>query len=102
MQKRADREIIYGALLRYRDCCGCKNVPNLNQGKVITLRAQLLQQVEKYVLLFSSLSTTVVEKQALCSRGKMLYQKYCFHLKINPGVDNARLTQRMNELSITP
>lgn len=98
MQKRTDEEIIYSALLRYQECCGSKKTPILSQGKVITLRAQFLQQVEKYVLLFSSSKTSVVEKRALCNKGKMLYQKYCFQLKVNPEVDTTRLSKKMDEL----
>ena len=98
MQKRTDEEIIYSALLRYQECCGSKKTPILSQGKIITLRAQLLQQVEKYVLLFSSSKTSIVEKRALCNKGKMLYQKYCFQLKVNPEVDTTRLVKKMDEL----
>ncbi len=98
MQKRTDEEIIYSALLRYQECCGSKKTPILSQGKVITLRAQFLQQVEKYVLFFNSSKTSVVEKRALCNKGKMLYQKYCFQLKVNPEVDTTRLAQKMDEL----
>lgn len=98
MQKRTDEEIIYSALLRYQECCGSKKTPVLNMGKVITLRAQFLQQVEKYVLLFNSSKTSIVEKRALCNKGKMLYQKYCFQLKVNPEVDTTRLAQKMDEL----
>lgn len=98
MQKRTDEEIIYRALLRYQECCGSKKTPILSQGKVITLRAQLLQQVEKYVLLFGSSKTSIVEKRALCNKGKMLYQKYCFQLKVNPEVDTTRLAKKMDEL----
>lgn len=98
MQKRTDEEIIYSALLRYQECCGSKKTPILSQGKVITLRAQFLQQVEKYVLLFGSSKTSIVEKRALCNKGKMLYQKYCFQLKVNPEVDTTRLAQKMDEL----
>lgn len=98
MQKRTDEEIIYSALFRYQECCGSKKTPILSQGKVITLRAQFLQQVEKYVLLFSSSKTSIVEKRALCNKGKMLYQKYCFQLKVNPEVDTTRLAKKMDEL----
>lgn len=98
MQKRTDEEIIYSALVRYQECCGSKKTPILSQGKVITLRAQFLQQVEKYVLFFNSSKTSVVEKRALCIKGKMLYQKYCFQLKVNPEVDTTRLAQKMDEL----
>lgn len=98
MQKRTDEEIIYSALIRYQECCGSKKTPILSQGKVITLRAQLLQQVEKYVLLFNSPKTSIVEKRALCNKGKMLYQKYCFQLKVNPEVDTTRLAKKMDEL----
>lgn len=98
MQKRTDEEIIYSALLRYQECCGSKKTPILSQGKVITLRGQFLQQVEKYVLFFNSSKTSVVEKRALCNKGKMLYQKYCFQLKVNPEVDTTRLAQKMDEL----
>ena len=98
MQKRTDEEIIYDALLRYRECCGSKKTPILSQGKVITLRAELLQQVEKYVLFFNSSKTSIVEKRALCNKGKMLYQKYCFQVKVNPDVDTTRLAQKMDEL----
>ena len=98
MQKRADEEIIYSALLRYQECCGSNKTPILSQGKVITIRAQFLQQVEKYVLLFSSSKTSMVEKRTLCNKGKMLYQKYCFQLKVNPEVDTIRLAKKMEEL----
>lgn len=98
MQKRTDEEIIYSALLRYQECCGSKKTPILSQGKVITLRGQMLQQVEKYVLFFNSSKTSVVEKRALCNKGKMLYQRYCFQLKVNPEVDTTRLAQKMDEL----
>ena len=98
MQKRTDEEIIYDALLRYQECCGSKKTPILSQGKVITLRGQMLQQVEKYVLFFNSSKTSAVEKRALCNKGKMLYQKYCFQLKVNPEVDTTRLAQKMDEL----
>lgn len=98
MQKRTDEEIIYDALLRYQECCGSKKTPILSQGKVITLRAQFLQQVEKYVLFFNSSKTSIVEKRTLCNKGKMLYQKYCFQLKVNPEVDTTRLAQKMDEL----
>lgn len=98
MQKRTDEEIIYGALLRYQECCGSKKTPFLSQGKVITLRGEFLQQVEKYVLLFHSSKTSIVEKRALCNKGKMLYQKYCFQLKVNPEVNTTRLAQKMDEL----
>ncbi len=99
MRKEKDTDIIYNALVRYQKCCGNgKKTPILNQGKVTTLRGQLLQQVEKYVLLFSSSKTSVVERQALCNKGKMLYQKYCFQLKVNPEVDTTRLAKKMDEL----
>lgn len=98
MQKRTDEEIIYSALLRYQECCRSKKTPVLSPGKVITLRGQLLQQVEKYVLFFSSSKTSTVEKRALCNKGKMLYQKYCFQLKVNPEVDTNRLAKKMDEL----
>ncbi len=98
MQKRTDEEIIYSALLRYQECCGSKKTPILSQGKVITIRGQLLQQVEKYVLLFNSSKTSIVEKRALCNKGKMLYQNYCFQLKVNPEVDTTRLAKKMDEL----
>ena len=99
MQKEMDEGIIYKALVRYQECCGNgRKTPVLSRGKVITLRGQLLQQVEKYVLLFRSSRTSIVEKQALCNKGKMLYQKYCFQLKVNPEVDTIRLAKKIEEL----
>ena len=98
MQRETDEDIIYNTLVRYQECCGSKKTPVLNQGKVISLRGQLLQQVEKYVLLFNSSKTSIVEKRALCNKGKMLYQKYCFQLKVNPEVYTTRLDKKMDEL----
>ncbi len=98
MQNRTDEEIIYSALLRYQECCGTKKTPILSQEKIISLRAQILQQVEKNVLLFGSSKTSMVEKRALCNKGKMLYQKYCFQMKVNPEVDTTRLAKKMDEL----
>ena len=83
MQKRTDEEIIYDALLRYQECCGSKKTPILSQGKVIILRGQMLQQVEKYVLFFNSSKTSAVEKRALCNKGKMLYCELCKKVTLN-------------------
>lgn len=98
MQRETDEEILYNALVRYQECCGNKKMPVLSVGKVITLRGQLLQQVEKYMLFINSSKTSSVEIQALCNKGKKLYQNYCFQLKVNPEVDTTRLAQKMDEL----
>lgn len=98
MQKDTDEDILYNALVRYQECCGSKKTPVLSMGKVITLRGELLQQVEKYMLFINSSKTGSVEKQALCNKGKKLYQNYCFQLKVNPEVDTTRLAQKMDNL----
>lgn len=98
MQRVTDEEIIYKAFQKYPECCGSKKLPTLSQGKVLTLRANLLQQVEKYVLLMNSTKITETEKNTLCNKGKKLYQQYCFQMKVNPDIDTTRLSQKMDEL----
>lgn len=98
MQKLTDEEIIYKALKKYQNCCGIKKLPTLNQSRVIAVRSEMLQKVEKYVLLMNSSKTSESEKSTLCNKGKTLYQQYCFQIKVNSDIDTARLSRKMDEL----
>lgn len=98
MQKLTDEEIIYNVLKRYQDCCGFKNLPVLVPDRVNLIKAELLQKVEKYLLILNSPITSETEKDTLCNKGKTLYQKYCFQIKANPGIYTPRMAQKMDEL----
>ncbi len=98
MQKLTDEEIIYNAFRRYAECCSSNKAKMLSQGKAIQLRAELLQQAEKYYLFFNSGSTTQLEKNNLCNKCRKLYQQYSVQVKVNPEVDTPRLAKRVDEL----
>lgn len=98
MQKLTDEEIIYNVLKRYQNCCGYKKLPTLDPSRVISVKAELLQKVEKYLLFLNSPITSEAEKNTLCNKGKTLYQQYCFQIKGNLDVNTTRLEQEMDEL----
>ena len=98
MQKLTDEEIIYNALCRYPKCSNGKKLPPLSRDKILSSRAQFMQQVDKYILFWKSANTTIVEKEKLCNKGKNLYRDYCAKLKVYPSIDTAGLAKRMDEI----
>ena len=98
LQMLTDEEIIYNVLKRYKNCCGFKRLPTLAPDRVISMKAELLQKVEKYLLFLTSSITSEAEKNTLCNKVKIFYQQYCFQIKENPNVNTTRLEQKMDEL----
>ena len=95
---RNDEKIIHDALLRFRNLCDEKQVPQLNKKKLISERTDILQGIEKCLVYLKGKKYSITEKRVFCDKGKKYYQKYCCYLKHHPDLDCTRLSQKMDEL----
>lgn len=98
MEKSADAAVIYQAYLEYPEYCKAKKGMGLTAKQAEKTKKELYQKVERSLLDWKSSRTTLVEKDALLRRCKLLYDQYCKFRMSSPELVSRQMELKMNTL----